>query len=146
MLKFAGAALVAAVVVATPAAAQRKPDPRISAALSCASITDSIQRLRCYDTAITGLRQALDAGRLVSAAENKTPFALEGTIRQSGHFGFNRFWMELSNGDRWNLVAANRFDVLPKRGAKVTIRKAPLGGYWVQEQGSSNRRGTYLGR
>ena len=138
--------LLVGALLATSSPAGAKNDPRVDAALACANVTDSNQRLRCYDSAMAGLRQALDAGRLISAAENKTPFALEGTIKQAGHFGFNRFWMELANGDRWNLVAADRFDVLPKRGAKVTIRKAPLGGYWVQEKGGPNRRGNYLGR
>lgn len=138
----------ALLAASTSALAKEKVDPRIGAAIACSSITQADERLRCFDQAIAGLKQALASGQLVPAEDARKPLVLEGTVRTAGHFGFNRFWVELDSGDRWELIAANRFDdVPPKRGTKVTIKKAAMGGYWVKEDGSNgNRRAQYLGR
>ena len=130
-----------------PAMAKEKIDPRIGAAIACANIADNDQRLRCFDQAIAGLKQALSSGQLIPADDARKPLVLEGTVKSAGHFGFNRFWVELDSGDRWELEWSNRFDqVPPKRGTKVTIKRAAIGGYWVKEVGGSNRRASYLGR
>jgi hypothetical protein len=130
-----------------PASAKEKIDPRIGAAIACTNIAQNDERLRCFDQALTGLKQALASGQLIPADDAKKPLVLEGTVKSAGHFGFNRFWVELDSGDRWELEWTNRFDqVPPKRGTKVTIKRAAIGGYWVKEVGGSNRRASYLGR
>ena len=77
-----------------------------------------------FDQAVGGLKQALASGQLIPADEARKPLVLEGTIRAAGHFGFNRFWVEMDSGDRWEIEASNRFDQIPpKRGTKVTIKR-----------------------
>lgn len=130
-----------------PATAKEKVDPRIEAAIACSNVAQNEDRLRCFDQAVGGLKQALASGQLIPADEARKPLVLEGTIRAAGHFGFNRFWVEMDSGDRWEIEASNRFDQIPpKRGTKVTIKRAAIGGYWVKEVGGSNRRANYLGR
>ena len=130
-----------------PANAKEKIDPRIGAAIACTNIAQNDERLRCFDQALAGLKQALASGQLIPADDARKPLVLEGTVKASGLFGFNRFWVELDSGDRWELEWTNRFDqVPPKRGTKVTIKRAAIGGYWVKEVGGSNRRASYLGR
>lgn len=146
MLKLIVPAVAALLLCGAPAAAKDKLDPRIQAVLGCASVTDPAARLRCFDEKMAALRAAVDAGQLISAEEASRPYALDGVIRGSGVSGFNRFWVLMDSGDRWLVVANNSRDILPKRGAKVHIRKGLMGAYWFEEANQSDRRAIYLGR
>lgn len=126
--------------------AKEKVDPRIGAAIACRSITQNEQRLRCYDQAIAGLRLALDSGQLVPAGESRKPLALEGVIKDVRPFGYNRYWVELDSGDRWEVISESSRDVSPRKGAKVKLEKGTMGGYWFIDPTSVGRRAKYQGR
>jgi hypothetical protein len=134
-------------LVATPAAAARgKVDKRVEAALACAKIAQADARLRCYDTTIPQLSQAVKAGNLIQANEATVPIALEGTVIAAAEFGFNRFIVRMNTGDRWEVIAGYQRDDIPKRGSKVTIKRGTMGSFWFVEQYMPERRAIYLGR
>ena len=59
--------------------------------------------------------------------------------------GFNRFWVELDTGDRWELIAESN-DPGPRQGTKITLRKGIMGNYWFIDPRWTNRQARYLGR
>ncbi len=59
--------------------------------------------------------------------------------------GFNRFWVEMTNGDRWELIADSN-DPGPRSGTKITLRKGIMGNYWFIDPRWTNRQARYLGR
>jgi len=140
--------IVALFVLAGPAAAgaKDKTDTRIEAAIACRSVVQDAQRLSCYDRAITGLRLALDSGQLIPASEATKPLALEGIVKVSSLIGFNRYWVELDNGDRWEVISESSRDEAPRKGAKVKIEKGAMGGFWFIDPTSAGRRAKYRGR
>jgi hypothetical protein len=129
-----------------PASAKEKVDSRIKTAIGCASVTPNEERLRCYDQAIGGLKLALESGQLIPADESRTPKALAGVVTAAGPMGFNRFWVELDTGDRWELIADSSNDVAPRRGAKIKLRKGIMGNYWFVDPASVDRMARFLGR
>lgn len=132
-------------MIALPAAAADKVDPRVRAALACASIAQNDARLRCYDTTVPAMRQAVAAGNLISSNEAETPLALEGIVASTVTTGFNRFVVRLDTGDRWQVIADEVRDEPPRKGAKVQLHRG-MGGYWLIEPNMPDRRATYLGR
>ena len=138
---------IGALMLASPAlvSAKDKIDPRIKAAMACQSVAQSDQRLACYDRAMVGMRQALEAGQLIPADESRVPLALAGVIKAAGPMGFNRFWVEMDNGDRWELIAESS-DPGPRPGTKITLRKGIMGNYWFIDPRWTNRQARYLGR
>lgn len=139
--------IVALAMMTNPAlaSAKAKIDPRITAAMACQSVAQSEQRLACYDRAMVGMRQALEAGQLIPADEARVPLALAGTIKATGPMGFNRFWVELDTGDRWELIADSN-DPGPRQGTKIKLRKGIMGNYWFIDPRWTNRQARYLGR
>ena len=139
--------LGALAIFALPAAATAKDkvDPRIAKSLQCTTIADGPQRLACYDQAMAGLKQALEEGELMSTAQFK-PKALAGTVVASGGMGFNRFWVELDTGDRWELIADSMGDTPPRRGAKAKLRKTLMRNYVYSDNYSPDFQARFLGR
>ena len=133
-------------LVAAPATAKHQVDKRVEAALACAKIAQADARLRCYDSTIPQLSQAVRAGNLIQANEATVPIALEGTVVAAAEFGFNRFIVRMNTGDRWEVIAGYQRDDIPKRGAKVTIKRGTMGSFWFVEQYMPERRAIYLGR
>jgi hypothetical protein len=127
----------------TMAAAKDKVDPRMTAMLACSSVTANEARLRCYDQAATPLRQAVTKGE-VEVSRKPGPRELEGVIRAAGAMGDKSYWVELANGDRWEVLSASAFDEAPPTGAKVTLRKGPLGNYWFHIPGMTERRAMFI--
>ena len=125
---------------------KEKADTRIEAAIACATVTGNDARLRCYDQAIGALRLALESGQLIPAGEARKPLALEGVVKSAGPMGFNRFWVILENGERWQLVATSSREVPPRRGAKIRLRKGLMGAYWFVDPSASDMRASYMGR
>lgn len=140
-------AIGALLLLAYPASvgAKDKIDPRITAAMACQSIAQNDERLRCFDRAMVGMRQALESGQLIPADESRVPQALAGVIKATGPMGFNRFWVEMANGDRWELIADSN-DPGPRTGTKITLRKGVMGNYWFIDPRWTNRQARYLGR
>lgn len=145
MPKFAPVALIILLIAGAAVAKDKGRDTRIEAVLECADITQPDERLQCYDSKMTGFRQAVETGRVIAAEDSTKPFALEGVVRGAGEISFNRYYVILDTGDRWELVA-NSNDTLPQIGAKVKLRKGAVGTYWFQEPYASDRRAKYRGR
>lgn len=142
------AILAAGVLIAAgaaPAEAARETDRRIQAALACAGIAADQQRLLCFDQAIATLKSAVQSGELGVRESAADPVALEGVIKASGSRGYNRFWVQLDNGDRWEVEARSNDDA-PRRGDRVRFKKSPLGSYSFSGPGYPWRRATFLGR
>lgn len=141
-------AIMAMIGLASPQAAwsKEKADPRIETAIACAAVTASEARLSCYDRAIGALRLALESGQLVPAGEARKPLALEGVVTAAGPMGFNRFWVTLNNGERWQLIATSSREIPPRRGAKIKLRKGVMGAYWFVDPAASDMRASYMGR
>jgi hypothetical protein len=135
---------VAAAGLAAPAGAKQQLDNNLTAAIACTKVAEAQARLACFDRAMVGLNKAVKAGTLNIGSDS--PLALTGTIAAAGASGFNRFWVVMANGDRWNMQAGSAFDEGPRKGAKVTINRAPLSGYWFMEEGAPDRRATFKGR
>jgi len=145
MSKFIVVGALAMLALPAAAIAKDKVDPRIAKSLECTSIADGPQRLACYDQAMAGLKQALEEGELMSTAQFK-PKALEGTVVASGGMGFNRFWVELDTGDRWELIADSAGDAPPRRGAKAKLRKSLMRNYFYSDNYSPDFQARFLGR
>ncbi len=125
------------------AAAKEKVEPRLEAMLACGSVTSNEARLRCYDAAAAPLRQALNQGE-VAVSQKSRPKELEGVIRATGAMGDNNYWVELANGDRWQVISASPFDEAPPTGVKAKLRKGPLGNYWFSTPALPERRAVFI--
>jgi hypothetical protein len=139
------AALLALALLAAPGVAQakEKTDPRMAAMLACGSVTANDARLRCYDQAAAPLRQALTKGE-VAISQKARPKELEGVVRAAGTMGDNSHWVELANGDRWQVMTSSPFDEAPATGVKATLRKGPLGNYWFSTPDAPDRRAIFI--
>ena len=141
------AAAIALLPAGTAASAKKELDLRISAALACAAIADGQARLRCYDAAVTTLKQALDTGKLVTKDRSAgQPAQMSGVIRSAAGAGYNSFVVLMDSGDRWEVTADHWNDPVPVAGRKATIRKGAIGSYWFAEEGQTSRRARYLGK
>ena len=138
---------LALMLLAAPAmaAAKDKTEPRMAAMLACGSVASDEARLRCYDAAASTLRQAVNKGE-VALKEKARPKELEGVVRSSGAMGDNSHWVELVSGDRWEVISASPSDAAPPAGAKVKLRKGPLGNYWISAPGMPERRAMFIRR
>ena len=138
------AALLALMLLTAPsmAAAKDKVDPRMAAMLACSSVTPNEARLRCYDQAAAPLRQALNKGE-VTLTRKAGPRALEGVIRSAGAMS-DGYWVELANGDRWQILSSSAFDEAPPTGVTATLRKGPLGNYWFSVPDMPERRAVFI--
>ena len=139
------AALLALALLAAPGVAQakEKTDPRMAAMLACGSVTSNDARLRCYDQAAAPLRQALTKGE-VAISQKARPKELEGVVRAAETMGDNSHWVELANGDRWQVMTSSPFDEAPATGVKATLRKGPLGNYWFSTPDAPDRRAIFI--
>lgn len=141
-------ATIALIGLASPQLAwgKEKADSRIESAIACANVAGNEERLRCFDQAIGALRLALESGQLVPAGEARKPLALEGVVKAAGPMGFNRFWVVLESGERWQLIASSSREIAPRRGAKIKLRKGAMGAYWFVDPSSADMRASYMGR
>ena len=154
MLALAGGAAIAA----APPAQQRKP-AAYEALVRCRAIENDEARLRCFDQSVARLQEAADKRELVVVDRSQIretrrrlfgldlpnlPFfggnddeareevrRIEGVIAEVSNV--NRLWViRLQEGGTWTQADGSRRGQTPKAGTKVTIRKAPLGGYVME--------------
>lgn len=142
MSKFAVA--LALMLIAAPAAAKDKVEPRLAAILACGSVASNEERLRCYDAAASTMKVAIEKGE-VEVNQSPRPQALVGVVKASGPFGYNRYWVELVNGDRWQITSEQTFDEAPPAGVKVKLERGAMGSYWMVVPDARDRRASFLG-
>jgi hypothetical protein len=141
---FAVLAAIAMMSVPNVAAAKDKVDPRLQSMVACRALTDGTARLQCYDQAMLALNQAVEQGEL-RVESKRGPRVLGGIVKASGQEGPNRFWMELDNGDRWQLLPTTDRKRPPQPGTRVKIRKTMLdSAYWVWGEGWSESRARFV--
>jgi len=119
--------------------------------LRCAELRESAPRLACYDAQAARLRQALAAAASAAsaaAAERVAAFgapqrvpAQEIDAVQSRILGLFEGWdpgqvLLLENGQRWR-IADGSSATLRLRDPKVTVRRAALGTFRIEFEGSN---------
>ena len=169
--------LTTTIAIAGPAAAKSKqkaaPSPLVAAIDRCRQITDSTQRLACYDSAANALVQAANSGAVAVVDQNE--------IRKARHslFGFTLPKIPFFSGDEtadevqkqldstitsvhmlangyYRIVIADNnavwetsdssisFDP-PRVGQKITIVRGAMGNYFLRINGQVGVRGRRVG-
>ncbi len=150
----------AAILFAPPGVAAKQPEagpppPQVNALLACQRVTDSAERLACYDKAAAGIGEAVARKDIVvydRESVRKTKRGLFGfSIPNLGIFGeddneveikqvdgeiastaFNAdggYIFRLADGSRWSQIDGKPIALAPENGDKVVIKKGALGSY-----------------
>lgn len=123
-----------------------KPELPLRSIMACRAVTDPSARLNCYDQAMLTLNQAVQQGQVRSDSE-AGPSAFSGAVKASGRQGENIFWVELENGDRWQLLPTTLRSRPPQPGTVLKVRKtAIVSTYWISGRGWSESRARFLRR
>ena len=119
------AATALLLLAAAPAAAKNEVDPRVEAALRCMDEASEPVRLRCYDTAMAGIREALATGKLKTEVPGPDdgPGSPEGVIKSVSATGFNRWRVELESGEVWDTIDDTAKYAKPRAGEKVKFKR-----------------------
>ena len=78
--------------------------------------------------------------------ESRKPLAFDGAVAASGRMGGNDYWVQLSNGERWQLTPEVARSRAPPVGEQLKIRKGVFGNYWISSQSWNESKARYLGR
>lgn len=151
----------AAALVGTSASAKPAPPTAPPAAvqslLSCRSITDSTQRLACYDKAAQGFADAvgkkevvvIDKARATEARRSLFGFSIpnfgallgggsdelsqiESTVTDVVEGPYGALTLRLADGSTWSQIDDTPVALPPRRGDKVIVRRGALGAYFVK--------------
>jgi hypothetical protein len=149
---------LAALVSATSAGAKAPPNTGTPAVvqqlLACRSISDSAQRLACYDRQTAVINQAIatrdlvviDKARASAAKRSLFGFSIpnfgglfgndemnqiEGTITGVSQNADGGWVVRLSDGSVWSQVDDAQLGLPPRRGDKVTIKRGSLGSFYL---------------
>jgi hypothetical protein len=153
-------ALVSAPAIQTPPQQQR-PE-MLERLTACRAVTDSVQRLACYDAAAAAFDDAERQGdlvvidraavsetrrqlfgfelptlpRLFSGGDADEIDAIETTLERAFHTSERRWTFRLADGSVWRQIDSEpvRFDNDP--GEAVRVRKASLGSFLLTVGGS----------
>lgn len=169
--------IAVAIAVAGPAAAKDKDKPAASPLVAaidrCRQITDSAQRLACYDTAANALVQAANSGQVAVVDQSeirkarrslfgftlpKIPFfsgdetadeaqkQLDSTITsvQALNTGYYRIVIA-DNNAIWEITDSSISFDPPRKGQKITIIRSALGSYFLRINGQVGVRGRRVG-
>jgi hypothetical protein len=158
-------AVLAAVAAALAAqAAAQTPAQRATAfteVLACRKLTDDAARLACFDKASAGMEAAEKAGDIVvvdreqARATRRQAFGfslpsltifdrgekpealdqLAATAKRAWRGGDNKWRVELEDGAVWAQTDNENVGRPPKAGSRVEIRKASMGGYFMNLDG-----------
>jgi hypothetical protein len=146
---------VAAALVAAPAAVQGARPADFQAVLDCRAIAEPAQRLACYDTAAGRMATAEKAGDIMVIDRQQAREAhrqafglnlpsldiltrgmtgdetdrLEGVVRTAQNDGHGKWTLVLEDGAVWRQISDETLNRAPRRGSKVSIRRAALGSY-----------------
>jgi len=124
--------------------------------LGCRSITDSAQRLACYDRQSAVVDQALarkdlvviDKARATAAKRSLFGFSIpnfgglfgndndvnqiDGTIAGVSQNADGGWVVRLADGSVWTQVDDAQLGLPPTRGDKIIIRRGSLGSFWLE--------------
>ena len=147
--------------------------PLVDAIGACRQIADPTQRLACYDRAAPALVDAARSGEvrvvdrgqvrqvrrsLFGYAMPKLPFfagddsaadssdELDTTIKSAREIGYGRYRIVLTEGDAiWETTEDSISLREPKAGQKISIRRGPMGSYFVRINGQRSVKGRRIG-
>jgi len=151
------AILLASAGVAAKQPEPGPPPPQVNALLACRSITDSAERLACYDKSAASISEAVAKKDIVvydRESVRKTKRGLFGfSIPNLGIFGddddevavkqidgeivstaFNAdggYIFRLADGSRWSQLDSKPIAFAPQSGEKVVVKKGTLGSYFL---------------
>lgn len=148
---------LAVLVTAAAASQDKKPaqtPPQVNALLACRNVTDSAERLACYDKAAATISDAVAKQDLVvfdREGVRKTKRGLfgfsipnlgvfddddqveikqvEGAIAGYSYNADGRYIFRLADGTRWSQMDDKVIAVPPRNGEKVVVRRGALGSY-----------------
>lgn len=153
----AAAMLIESADVAAKQPKDSPPPPQVNALLACRAITDSDQRLACYDKAAATIGDAVAKRDLVvfdRESVKRTKRGLFGfSIPNLGIFGDDDDAVEikqidgeiastamnadggyifrLNDGSRWSQTDSKPIALSPQSGDKVVVKKGALGSYFM---------------
>jgi hypothetical protein len=163
----ATAAIVGLILLSAPAASAPKkvaegpPPAEVTALLNCRTITDSAERLACYDKNAAVVGDAVAKRDLVvfdreSVKKTKRGlfgFAIpnlgifgdddgeveikqiDGTIAGIGVNADGGYIFRLADGSRWSQMDSKPIAIEPRNGDKVVVKKGALGSYFMAVEG-----------
>jgi hypothetical protein len=142
------------------AAAARDPEPAQTPAivqrlLACRAMTDTTQRLACYDRETGMVADAIakrdvvviDKVRATAAKRSLFGFSvpdfaglfgggdlneIEGTVASASQDAFGGWVIKLTDGSAWNQTEEKRLALEPRRGDKITVKRGALGSYFLK--------------
>lgn len=166
--------LAAIGLVATAATAAKAPQaisPYVNALEQCRQITDSAQRLACYDRAAPALITAsrsgeinvVDRGQLRQArrslfgfsmpklpffsgdqSSSDTPDQIETTVKSAWDLGYGKYRIKVTEGDAvWETTEETSHE--PRPGQKIVIRRGTMGSYFLRIDGNVGVKGRRVG-
>ena len=167
-------AAIAALVSASAAAKTPPPmSPYINALDQCRQIVDSAQRLACYDRTAGALVTAsrsgeinvVDRGQLRQARRSlfgfsmpklpffagdqstgDTPDEIQSTIKSARDLGYGKYRIVITDGDAvWETTEESMSLGEPRSGQKITIRRGPLGSFFLRINGERGVKGRRVG-
>jgi len=138
------------------------PPTAVQRLLQCRELGSAEQRLACFDRESSVVANDLSRRELVVidrgqvASTRRTLFGLtlprldilgdntqdevrqiESTIAAAGHNREGSWLFALADGSRWSQTDSTVLDLAPRRGEKVTVRRAALGSYVLIVPGQS---------
>jgi hypothetical protein len=158
-----GLILIGGVAAALSAAAQARSIPKtgtpaaVQSLLACQSVTESAQRLSCFDKAAQGLAEAMnkrevvivDKARANEAKRSLFGFSIpnfsslfgagdeqlnqiESTVAAAVENGYEGWTVKLADGSTWQQTDGTTVALPPRRGDKVIVKRGTLGSYYIK--------------
>ena len=150
------ATIAGASVIAKPLPDTGTP-AQVQALIACRSVSDSAQRLACYDKAAQSFAEAvgkkevvvIDKARATEARRSLFGFTIpnlgslfggggdeitqiQGTVQSAMQNGDGGWTIRLADGSTWSQIDDTPVALPPERGDKVTIKRGALGAYFVK--------------
>jgi hypothetical protein len=155
MLMAAGA-IAAPAAAAKPAAPPATPPAQVQKLLACRGLTDSVQRLACFDRETSAMadgiarRDLVVVDRELVRSTRRSLFGLtlprigildddqstevkqlDGVIAGVGRNSDGGYVFVLQDDGRWSQIDSNVIAVEPRPGDKVVIRRATMGSFML---------------
>ena len=158
-----GLILIGSVAASLSAPAQARSIPKtgtpaaVQSLLACQSVTDSAQRLSCFDKAAQGLAEAMNKREVVivdKARANEAKRSLfgfsvpnfsslfgagdeqlnqiESTVAAAVENGYEGWTVKLADGSTWQQTDGTTVALPPRRGDKVIVKRGTLGSYYIK--------------